>query len=118
MRAALRALAGMRRDPGRTVAVIGGMLELGEDSDAEHEGIGRLAAELGIDQLVVVGEVAAPAVAGYTAAGGAEVSPVGDRDAAGALLADRLAPGDVALFKSSRDSGLRHLGDELAGVDG
>jgi UDP-N-acetylmuramoyl-tripeptide--D-alanyl-D-alanine ligase len=41
---------------------------------------------------------------------------VPDADAARALLTDELRPGDVVLLKSSRDAGLRWLGDQLAGV--
>ena len=40
---------------------------------------------------------------------------VADADAAEALLRAELRPGDVVLFKSSRDAGLRLLGDRLAG---
>ena len=39
---------------------------------------------------------------------------VADTDAAHDLLAERLRRGDVVLLKSSRDSGLRWLGDRLA----
>jgi UDP-N-acetylmuramoyl-tripeptide--D-alanyl-D-alanine ligase len=42
---------------------------------------------------------------------------VPDTDAAHDLLEGRLAAGDVVLLKSSRDSGLRWLGDRLAGRD-
>ena len=59
MRAALEALAQMGARSGhRTVAVLGEMRELGESSLAEHQGIGRLASDLGIDTVVVVGEQA------------------------------------------------------------
>ena len=40
---------------------------------------------------------------------------VPDADSAAALLEAELAGGDVVLFKSSRDAGLRLLGDRLAG---
>jgi UDP-N-acetylmuramoyl-tripeptide--D-alanyl-D-alanine ligase len=40
---------------------------------------------------------------------------VPDVEAAYALLREQLQPGDVVLLKSSRDSGLRYLGDRLAG---
>jgi UDP-N-acetylmuramoyl-tripeptide--D-alanyl-D-alanine ligase len=116
MRAALRALAAMRRPQGRTVAVVGGMLELGPDSDAEHAGVGRLAAELGVDELVAVGDLAGPAATAYAEAGGAGTTTVADRDEAHRLLEQMLRPGDVVLLKSSRDSGLRFLGDDLAGT--
>ncbi|WP_281964552.1 UDP-N-acetylmuramoyl-tripeptide--D-alanyl-D-alanine ligase [Serinicoccus marinus] len=116
MRAALQSLAAMRRAEGRTLAVVGGMLELGADSDAEHAGVGALAARLGVDHLLTVGEVARPAATAYQQGGGARVSSVADRHEARALLEEELRAGDVVLLKSSRDSGLRVLGDELAGV--
>jgi UDP-N-acetylmuramoyl-tripeptide--D-alanyl-D-alanine ligase len=112
MRAALRSLAVMRGH-GRTVAVLGEMRELGAESAAEHRGVGELAAELGTDVLVTVGEGAAPVADGYEQAGGAEVHRTADADAAKALLHDLLREGDIALLKSSRDSGLRLLGDAL-----
>ncbi|MGC5583553.1 UDP-N-acetylmuramoyl-tripeptide--D-alanyl-D-alanine ligase [Ornithinimicrobium sp. W1665] len=118
MRAALRTLASMRRPEGRTVAVVGGMLELGPDSDAEHARVGALAAELGTDHLVTVGDLARPAGAAYTSGGGAATTHVEDRHVAALLLGQLLGPGDVVLLKSSRDSGLRLLGDELAAVGG
>ena len=115
MRAALRALAAMRRDEGRTVAAVGGMLELGPDSDLEHERVGALAADLGVDELVVVGPVAGPAATAYLDAGGSRATTLADRHEALTHLRETLRPGDVVLLKSSRDSGLRLLGDELVG---
>jgi UDP-N-acetylmuramoyl-tripeptide--D-alanyl-D-alanine ligase len=41
---------------------------------------------------------------------------VPDVDAAHDLLTGQLQPGDVVLLKSSRDAGLRWLGDRLAGI--
>jgi UDP-N-acetylmuramoyl-tripeptide--D-alanyl-D-alanine ligase len=38
---------------------------------------------------------------------------VPDRAAALALLRDELRPGDTVLVKSSRDAGLRQLGEDL-----
>ncbi|MGN6752534.1 MAG: UDP-N-acetylmuramoyl-tripeptide--D-alanyl-D-alanine ligase [Intrasporangium sp.] len=107
MRAALDALAGMTT-AGRRWAVVGEMLELGESSPAEHAAIGRYAAQLGIDRLVAVGD-------GARSVGAAEW--VRDTDTAFDLLRVELAPGDIVLFKSSRDSGLRWLGDRVAGRD-
>ena len=52
--AALRALAAI--GPGRRrIAVLGYLAELGEHERDGHEEVGRLAAELGVDRLVVVG---------------------------------------------------------------
>ncbi|WP_109474363.1 UDP-N-acetylmuramoyl-tripeptide--D-alanyl-D-alanine ligase [Ornithinimicrobium cavernae] len=117
MRAALRSLAVMR-DAGAAVAVVGEMRELGEDSVAEHRAIGELAAGLGIDTVVAVGEGARPVADGFREAGGRHTHECADTDAARELLEQILAPGDVALLKSSRDSGLRFLGDALVDQPG
>jgi UDP-N-acetylmuramoyl-tripeptide--D-alanyl-D-alanine ligase len=115
MRAALKALAVMGRGR-RTWAVLGEMLELGPDSIEQHDGIGRLAVRLNISRLVVVGQGARPIHMGAVHEGswGEESVLVPDTDAALELLREQLAPGDVVLLKSSRDAGLRHLGDRLA----
>jgi UDP-N-acetylmuramoyl-tripeptide--D-alanyl-D-alanine ligase len=92
------------------------MLELGDDSTVEHDAIGRLAVRLNISRLVVVGEVARPMASGAQHEGswGDEAMWVPDADAAQELLDQELRPGDVVLFKSSRDAGLRWLGERIA----
>ena len=120
MAAALRSLSAMRHH-GRTVAVVGEMRELGEESEADHRDVGALAAELGIDVVVAVGEGARPVLEGYAAAPAGQERQAhyaADVDEARPLLDGMLAAGDVVLLKSSRDSGLRHLGDALVGTDG
>jgi len=119
MRAALSALEAMSAGR-RSWAVLGSMLELGEDSEAEHAQVGAFAAAHGVDELLVVGEVATPIAAGAsgTGADGIRVRTVPDADAAGAILRAELRRGDVVLFKSSRDAGLRWLGESVAGVEG
>ncbi len=113
MAAALRAVLAMGGS-GRTIAVLGTMLELGEQSDLEHRRVGELAAELGIDRLLVVGDGASAICEG--AGAGVPCTTVPDAEAAYALLVDEARSGDVVLFKSSRDAGLRWLGDRFAGV--
>lgn len=117
MRAALKALVAMGRGR-RTWAVLGSMLELGDESTTEHDAIGRLAVRLNVSRLVVVGETARPMASGAQHEGswGDEAVWVPDADAAYELLSRELAAGDVVLFKSSRDAGLRWLGDRLAGL--
>lgn len=113
MRAALGALEHMGRGR-RTWAVLGTMLELGEDSHALHAQVGATAVAHHVDELVVVG-AATPMADGARAAGGStRVRTVPDAAAAEELLRAELRAGDVALFKSSRDAGLRLLGDRLA----
>ena len=121
MRAALEALRAIGRGSGeqrRTWAVLGEMLELGDLSRTEHERVGACAAQLGTDRLVVVGPGAGGIADGAAAEDAeTEVSRVADADAAYALLESELAPGDVVLLKSSRDAGLRWLGDRLVGIE-
>lgn len=119
MRAALRALAHMGASR-RTIAAVGEMRELGDVSRAEHAAVGELAAELGIDVLVIVGEGARPVADGARDAGmdAAGIVVVDDIDAAHDVLVERIEEGDVVLFKSSRDSGLRVLGDRLVEESG
>jgi UDP-N-acetylmuramoyl-tripeptide--D-alanyl-D-alanine ligase len=112
---ALRAMADSTKPPRRSWAVLGEMLELGDQSRAEHEALGRLAVRLGVDRLLVVGEGARP-VAEAARRDEAEATMwVPDADTAYQLLTGQLAKGDVVVLKSSRDAGLRWLGDRLAG---
>nr|WP_246222523.1 UDP-N-acetylmuramoyl-tripeptide--D-alanyl-D-alanine ligase [Phytoactinopolyspora limicola] len=114
-RAALKSLATIASGR-RSWAVLGEMLELGDSSTAEHDAIGRLAVRLNVSHLVVVGDGARAMHQGATLEGSwaGESTWVPDRDAAEALLNDELRSGDVVLVKSSRDAGLRFLGDRLA----
>lgn len=115
MRAALAALEVMGEGR-RTWAVLGSMLELGDESDTDHAEVGVEAQRRGVDELVVVGETARP-MADIAPADGTRIRWVEDADAAEALLRVELAPPDVVLFKSSRDAGLRWLGDRLTTTD-
>ncbi|GAB3567506.1 UDP-N-acetylmuramoyl-tripeptide--D-alanyl-D-alanine ligase [Spelaeicoccus albus] len=123
MRAALKTLAVMGRGDDetparRTWAVLGEMLELGDDSVAAHDSIGRLVVRLNISKLIAVGEGARAIyqAAAHEGSWGDEAAWVPDIESAHALLEEGLRPGDLVLFKSSRDAGLRYLGDEIAGV--
>ena len=122
VRAALRALVAMGRGQqgGRTWAVLGEMLELGEASTAEHDALGRLAVRLDVSRVVAVGDGARPLYTGALLEGswGEEATWVPDAEAAAALLAEQLRPGDVVLVKSSHAVGLHRLGDLLAGAAG
>ncbi|HWD02950.1 MAG TPA: UDP-N-acetylmuramoyl-tripeptide--D-alanyl-D-alanine ligase [Amycolatopsis sp.] len=115
VRAALKALASMRRTGRRAWAVLGLMGELGADSVTEHDSIGRLVVRLNIDKLVVVGDEAAPMHQGASQEGSwnEESVQVPDGEAAVALLHDQLRPGDVVLVKASNAAGLWRVAEEL-----
>jgi UDP-N-acetylmuramoyl-tripeptide--D-alanyl-D-alanine ligase len=103
MAVALRALAALRAE-GRRIAVLGYMAELGGYERAGHEEVGRLAAQVGVDLLVVVGEQAAPIHDGALTVldWGGKTVRVGAQEEAVALLRGELSPGDIVLVKGSR----------------
>jgi UDP-N-acetylmuramoyl-tripeptide--D-alanyl-D-alanine ligase len=111
MRAALAVLASL---PGRRVAVLGEMLELGAGHEAGHLEVGSLAAGIA-DLLIVVGRGAEPIGRAARAAGmsAGRVIEVADRQGALDALQPRLAPGDVVLVKASRGIGLDRLVEDL-----
>lgn len=118
VRAALKALKAMSAGGSRRAwAVLGQMNELGEQSRAEHDAIGRLVVRLDIDRLVVIGEVAAPIHAGAVLEGswGEESVHVPDTDAATRLLTAELRPGDVVLVKAGNSVRLWRVADALLG---
>jgi UDP-N-acetylmuramoyl-tripeptide--D-alanyl-D-alanine ligase len=96
----------------RRFAVIASLRELGEDSAALNEDLGRLAAGSGLEALIVVGEDAGPVLAGAPGA-----LHVPDVHAAAAELSARLAPGDVVLVKGPRAAGLERVAEAILGGD-
>jgi UDP-N-acetylmuramoyl-tripeptide--D-alanyl-D-alanine ligase len=110
---ALVAIGGRRR--ARTVAVLGEMLELGEATVDDHEGVGRYAAERGVDVVVTVGDVAAgigrgaAGVLGWT---GVTIHTAG-RDGALTWVRENAAAGDVLLVKASRGAALETVAEGL-----
>jgi UDP-N-acetylmuramoyl-tripeptide--D-alanyl-D-alanine ligase len=115
MRAALRALAAMRQPGGRTIAVLGEMKELGADSIAEHDAIGRLAVRLDVWRTIAVGQGARPLFLGAAQEGSwdGEAQWVPDAEAAVAMLRGLLRAGDVVLVKASRSVGLEQVARAL-----
>jgi UDP-N-acetylmuramoyl-tripeptide--D-alanyl-D-alanine ligase len=100
MRAALDELA---RAPGRKVAVLGDMLELGPEEGRFHEEVGAYARERA-DVLVTVGPRAA-AMEGDHA--------VADAREAATLVRRLVRPGDTVLVKASRGVGLEAVAEAL-----
>jgi UDP-N-acetylmuramoyl-tripeptide--D-alanyl-D-alanine ligase len=117
MRAALQTLAdlGRRKDGSRLVAVLGEMRELGDAADEAHRAVGGLAASLGVDLLVVVGEQARQIHHGALGTPGWSGQALWAADAASAstAVASAVRPGDVVLVKASRAAGLERVGEDL-----
>ncbi|HEU4673116.1 MAG TPA: UDP-N-acetylmuramoyl-tripeptide--D-alanyl-D-alanine ligase [Candidatus Limnocylindrales bacterium] len=111
VRAALDLLAGL---PGRRLAVLGEMLELGDAAAEGHRSVGAAAASV-VELLVVVGQGARDVVDGALGAGlrPQQVVFAPDRRAALDALRTRLRPGDVVLVKASRGIELDRLVADL-----
>lgn len=112
MAAALRSLAGMRRLRGRLVAVLGDMLELGPQAEQEHIRVGELAGDLGVEEVIAVGEFAA-AIASGAQARGAAAAVVADPEAAVTAVRSVASPADVVLVKASRGLALETVAQQL-----
>jgi UDP-N-acetylmuramoyl-tripeptide--D-alanyl-D-alanine ligase len=109
MRSALETLAAIGRRTGRrTVAVVGEMRELGEASAAEHQAVGMLATELGIEEVVVVGDGARGIAEAASAA-----SFYASVAEAAAAVRDNVRGTDVVLVKASRAAGLEQVAAAL-----
>jgi UDP-N-acetylmuramoyl-tripeptide--D-alanyl-D-alanine ligase len=104
------ALADLAARPGRRVAVLGDMLELGPDEARFHREAGAAAAAGGIDLLVAVGERAAGYLEGAGALPCVHFATV---DEALEGLPGRIEPGDTVLLKASRGMALERLGARL-----
>jgi UDP-N-acetylmuramoyl-tripeptide--D-alanyl-D-alanine ligase len=103
VRAALESLARLK-GKGRSIAVLGDMGELGDDSPAAHREAGRLAGELGTDFLYALGQRADGVVAGAREAGMTAGRAQIGRDHAeiGSRVGAQLRSGDWVLVKGSR----------------
>lgn len=103
------------RHPGaRAIAVLGDMLELGPFAQDSHEDTGRLAADLGLSEVIAVGEHAESIRAG-AAESGTPARTAQRSDVAASL---RLRPGDVVLVKGSRGIGLEEVAAQLTTAEG
>ncbi len=112
-----RALDVLGAEPGRRVAVLGEMLELGPDAASLHARVGRAAARAGVAILVTVG--GAPALAlgrGALEAGLANdaIRHAASSDEAAEIVTGLVRSGDVVLVKGSRGVRLERVVDRLA----
>jgi UDP-N-acetylmuramoyl-tripeptide--D-alanyl-D-alanine ligase len=111
MRASLTVLA---EEPGRKLAVLGEMRELGERSGALHAGLADAVLGARVERALLVGEAMAPLAGALE--GRVDLVHVADADAALTALRDMLAPGDAVLVKGSNGVGLSRVVAALGGV--
>ena len=116
MRASLATFAALDV-PGRRIAVLGDMLELGDFSQECHERVGKMAAAAGLDELVCVGPLSR-ALAHAAREAGMPVDAITNcADAQEALNVVRAMAkeGDAVLVKASHSIGLSRVAEGLVG---
>ena len=108
--AMLASLELLKQQPGgHRYAVVGTMLELGEQSLSLHRQVGEKAAALELDGLVVVAEEPEASAVIQGAAGLSKLVCVASPEAAAEPLKQWLRPGDHVLLKASRGIALERL---------
>ena len=98
---------------GKRIAILGDMAELGQASEFAHVEVGRLAARLGMDGLVAVGQWANKMVRAAQEDGLANVAAFDDINVAGQSLAVKLSSGDLVLIKGSRAARMERIIESL-----
>lgn len=114
VKAALELLV-QEHPPGRTVALLGDMYELGSESLSGHREVGRTAADLGVDLLLTIGGLAREIAAG---AGGGGLPPervrhFENKGAVVDFLKGYLTEGDLLLVKGSRGMKMEEITSAL-----
>ena len=94
---------------GHRYAVVGTMLELGDQSLSLHRQVGEKAAALGLDGLVVVASEPEASAVMQGAAGLSKLVCVASPEAVAEPLKQWLSPGDHVLLKASRGIALERL---------
>lgn len=114
MKAAFRTVGGAKR-AGRFIAVLGDMLELGEQSASLHRQVGQAAAEFGIEKLFLFGNFASEIAAGAEEGGlnESDVQEYDDIEAVQRAIEKEIKIGDVLLVKGSRGMRMERIVDYL-----
>ena len=115
MQSALETLARLETR-GHRIAVLGQMGELGDAEEAAHHDVGRLAGQLGLDALLLLGDCAEHAAQGAREAGLPEtrIHVVEDHASLASVLASLVGPGDRVLVKGSRAARMERVIELLA----
>ena len=114
MRASLKTFCALAV-PGKRIAVLGDMGELGDYAPACHAGIGELVATLPLDRLVCVGELAS-IIADAAEKAGMDPHRIVRATALSEVLGDLdvcVEPGDAVLVKASHFMGLERVVEGL-----
>lgn len=106
------ALELLGRTPGRTVAVLGDMKELGAGAEEFHREVGLAAAKAGVDLVFTCGELAARIAAG-AAEGGAAARQFESVPELNEALCSTLRAGDTVLVKASNSMRFDRVSSEI-----
>ena len=119
MEAALRLLAEIK-GAHRAVAILGDMGELGVTAAAAHREAGRLAASLGIDLLIALGERAQTIATGAVDSGmdPAQIVVASDHGDASERACGFLRERDTVLVKGSRSMRMERVVEAIASEKG
>ncbi|MEO6788048.1 MAG: UDP-N-acetylmuramoyl-tripeptide--D-alanyl-D-alanine ligase [Chthoniobacteraceae bacterium] len=114
MSAALVTLARMPVT-GRRIAVLGGMGELGKESERGHRSVGEVAGREKIGCVITVGETARWIADAAEGSGVGSVIRTADADEAARALRGIAQPGDTVLVKASRSARLERIVQAMEG---
>ena len=119
MQVALNFLAGLP-NTGRHIAVLGDMLELGEDGPTFHQEIGSLVSQTNVHTLIALGPAAEHIARGAHQAGMGHdrIHHTTKQQEALNLLTLLMQPQDVVLLKGSRGMAMEHLVKALVAEPG
>ncbi|MEK7211223.1 MAG: Mur ligase family protein, partial [Patescibacteria group bacterium] len=113
---ALEVFRSIPKEEGRKFyAVLGDMLELGSESGQMHREIGWKAADVGVDILIVCGNLAKDTALGAIEGGipESQVFHFSDAKSAGKFLQERIKRGDIILIKGSQGARMEKIVKEV-----
>jgi UDP-N-acetylmuramoyl-tripeptide--D-alanyl-D-alanine ligase len=96
---------------GRTIAVLGDMLELGEKSASEHYGVGEYLSSSGVDFVIACGNFGRTLLEG--AGGGSNCFYAESHEDAAKRVREIAGPGDLVLVKGSRGMRMEEVTKKL-----
>ncbi|MCX7816368.1 MAG: UDP-N-acetylmuramoyl-tripeptide--D-alanyl-D-alanine ligase [Syntrophales bacterium] len=119
VREAIHTLAELNKN-GRSIVVLGDMLELGKDAPLWHRKIGSLLAEVGVDGLFLKGEFAGELAMGALSYGfdGKKIHIVEDNRELAERCAAILSDGDWVLVKGSRRTKMEEVVAKIVEIVG
>lgn len=105
------------RRKGRALAVLGDMLELGNQSKIEHESAGKTAVEHGIEALFLFGPESKYTLESFKEAGEKTAFHFDDKRELASYVSKILRENDVLLIKGSRGMQMEEVWQELQNLD-